>query len=109
MLYEEYGRVLLCEVQVGHMPSAVGHIEWDSGNNRWWLGVRVFDRWQGKGLGTVIVSDMLELARLNGNKETWITCPEALVEWYERFGFSKTEDATIKKADGQVLMVRREP
>jgi GNAT superfamily N-acetyltransferase len=106
VITQQMGRAAYCIPEIGHMPVGLCRIEIDPGNGRWWLAVAVLDRFQHKGIGSAIVRKMLALADLNGNDETWITCPKSLVKWYERLGFEYEYDSTLKMADGQISMSR---
>ena len=89
-------------VRVGHLDVAVAHIEWDAGNKRWWFGVDVTERFQRKGIGTALTRAVLA----DFSDILWLTCPAHLVGWYRGMGFNVCVDETIKKAEGQVLMMR---
>jgi GNAT superfamily N-acetyltransferase len=109
LVWDDFGKKLICLVEVGHLLVGAGRIEYDQDNGKFWLAVEVIDRFQGKGIGSLIVSEMCALAELNEQvTDVWLTCPEDLVTFYSRAGFRTTEQAPegVKFKGGQILMCK---
>ena len=91
----------LAEARIGNLPVAVAHTDYDK--DRYWLGIAVMERFQGKGIGRALTEEILD----GIGQDVWLTCPRRLAAWYQKFGFEITPDEAIKMAEGQVLMCRK--
>lgn len=66
-----------------------GHIEFEDGKN--WLGIFITDKYRGKGIGSIILEDLLN----NSSKDTHLTVDKeniSAIKLYKKFGFNIESD-----------------
>jgi len=82
---------------INDKPIAYGHIDYSKDENKNWLGICILDKYQGKGYGKAIMTELINLSNIVNVNELYLSVDKdniKAIELYKKFGFKIYEEFT---------------